>query len=133
MAAGHGIKPAALRAAVDGLFARIAGREESFQTGKDPAGLDEHQHRRRLPWRRWTVFAMLAHALLAVTAAEHARTPPPPGPTALTCRKFTSSNPPAGSPARTPGQPGDAATSTEPEPATTSANIHDHHDLRLEF
>jgi SRSO17 transposase len=70
----------------------VAGRrwsiEESFQAGKGLAGLDEHQHRRWLPWRRWTVFAMLAHALLAVTAAQHARTPPPPGLIALTCNEI---------------------------------------------
>jgi SRSO17 transposase len=45
---------------------RIAGRrwtiEESFQAGKGLAGLDDHQLRRWLPWRRWTLLAMLAHA-----------------------------------------------------------------------
>jgi SRSO17 transposase len=44
----------------------VAGRrwtiEESFQGGKGLAGLDEHQVRRWLPWRRWTLLAMLAHA-----------------------------------------------------------------------
>jgi SRSO17 transposase len=54
----------------------VAGRrwtvEESFQGGKGLAGLDEHQVRRWPPWRRWTLLAMLAHALLAVLAAgEH--------------------------------------------------------------
>jgi SRSO17 transposase len=74
------------------VLVAVAGRrwsvEESFQAGKGLAGLDEHQHRRWLPWRRWTMFAMLAHALLAVTAAEHARTPPPPGLIALTCNEI---------------------------------------------
>src|SRR3954451_4001286 len=50
----------------------VAGRrwtvEESFQGGKGLAGLDEHQVRRWLPWRRWTLLAMLAHALLVVLA-----------------------------------------------------------------
>ncbi|MCU1682905.1 MAG: transposase, partial [Amycolatopsis sp.] len=60
---------------------RVAGRrwtvEESFQAGKGLAGLDEHQVRRWTSWQRWTVFAMLAHALLAVIAAnEHNARPP---------------------------------------------------------
>src|SRR4051794_13193583 len=59
----------------------VAGRrwtvEQSFQEGKGLAGLDQHQVRRWTPWRRWTLLAMLAHALLAVlTAAEHAAAPP---------------------------------------------------------
>jgi SRSO17 transposase len=49
---------------------RVAGRrwtiEESFQTGKGLTGLDEHQVRRWTSWRRWTLLAMLAHALLVV-------------------------------------------------------------------
>lgn len=66
-----------------GVLARVAGRrwtiEESFQAGKELAGLDEHQVRRWTSWHRWTVLAMLAHAFLAVTAArEHARTAAPP-------------------------------------------------------
>lgn len=52
---------------------RVAARrwavEESFQTGKELAGLDQHQVRRWTSWHRWTVLAMLAHAFLAVTAA----------------------------------------------------------------
>src|ERR687897_1437723 len=56
----------------------VAGRrwtvEESFQGGKGLAGLDEHQVRRWLPWRRWTLLAMLAHALL--TSSPPANTPP---------------------------------------------------------
>src|SRR4051812_41532775 len=68
----------------------VAGRrwtvEESFQGGKGLAGLDEHQVRRWLPWRRWTLLAMLAHALLVVLAAgEHAAAPPPAGLIPLTC------------------------------------------------
>jgi len=53
---------------------RVAGRrwsiEEAFQTGKGLAGLDEHQLRRWTSWRRWTLLAMLAHALLVVIAAD---------------------------------------------------------------
>jgi SRSO17 transposase len=68
----------------------IAGRrwtvEECFQSGKGLAGLDEHQVRRWLPWRRWTLLAMLAQALLVVlTAGEHAAAPPPAGLIPLTC------------------------------------------------
>jgi len=54
----------------------VAGRrwsvQESFQGGKGLPGLDEHQVRRWLPWRRWTLLAMLAHAPLVVRAGEHA-------------------------------------------------------------
>jgi SRSO17 transposase len=58
----------------------VAGRrwsiEESFPSSKGLAGLDEHQVRRWTPWRRWTLLAMLAHALLAVlTAAEREHAP----------------------------------------------------------
>jgi SRSO17 transposase len=62
---------------------RVAGRrwavEESFQAGKGLAGLDEHQVRRWTSWRRWTLLAMLAHALLAVGRPDRAdlqRDPP---------------------------------------------------------
>ena len=69
---------------------RVAGRrwtiEENFQAGKGLAGLDEHQLRRWLPWRRWTLLAMLAHALRAVT--EHAEHPPPAGLITLTCNEI---------------------------------------------
>ena len=63
------------------VLVRVAGRrwtvEESFQTGKELAGLDEHQVRSWTSWHRWTVLAMLAHAFLAVvTATERAATPP---------------------------------------------------------
>ena len=60
----------------------VAGRrwtiEESFQTAKGQAGLDEHQVRTWTSWHRWTILSMLAMAFLAVTCAgEHARTPTP--------------------------------------------------------
>ena len=52
---------------------RVAGQrwkiEESFQTGKELAGLDEHQVRTWTSWHRWTVLSMLAHAFLSVMAA----------------------------------------------------------------
>lgn len=72
---------------------RVAGRrwtiEESFQAAKGLAGLDEHQLRRWLAWRRWTLLAMLAHALLAVIAAtERAQHPPPGELIALTCNEI---------------------------------------------
>lgn len=45
--------------------------EETFQSSKTLAGLDEHQVRRWTSWHRWVTLAMLAHAFLAaVTAAE---------------------------------------------------------------
>jgi SRSO17 transposase len=75
-----------------GELVRVAGRrwtvEESFQAGKGLAGLDEHQHRKWLPWRRWTLLVMLAYALLtAITAAERADHPHTSGLIALTCNE----------------------------------------------
>jgi SRSO17 transposase len=72
---------------------RVAGRrwtvEESFQAGKGLAGLDEHQVRRWTSWRRWTLLAMIAHALLAVLAAtEHAHRPAPNDMIELTCAEI---------------------------------------------
>ena len=72
---------------------RVAGRrwtvEESFQAGKGLTGLDEHQVRRWTSWRRWTLLAMLAHALLAVIAVqEHTDQPAPDGMIALTCNEI---------------------------------------------
>ena len=72
---------------------RVAGRrwaiEESFQAGKGLAGLDEHQVRGWTSWRRWTLFAMLAHALLAVIAAhERSARPAPAELIALTCNEI---------------------------------------------
>ncbi|WP_181383700.1 hypothetical protein [Streptomyces sp. NWU339] len=53
---------------------RVAGRrwsvEESFQTSKALAGLDEHQVRLWHSWKRWVTLAMPAHAFLTVTAAR---------------------------------------------------------------
>nr|WP_307060124.1 IS701 family transposase [Streptomyces achromogenes] len=47
--------------------------EETFQSEKGLAGLDEHQVRRYPSWARWVTLAMLAHAFLAVVRAdEHA-------------------------------------------------------------
>jgi hypothetical protein len=69
---------------------RIAGTrwriEESFQATKTLTGLDEHQVRRWTSWRRWTLIAMLAHALLAVFAAT-TRTRQPDGLIPLTCNE----------------------------------------------
>lgn len=56
--------------------------EETFQTEKGLAGLDEHQVRRYPSWARWVNLAMLAHAFLAVVRADehtptHAGRPDP--------------------------------------------------------
>jgi SRSO17 transposase len=72
---------------------RVAGArwsvEESFQAAKGLTGLDEHQVRRWVSWRRWTLIAMLAHALLAVLAVtERARDPAPAGMIPLTCNEI---------------------------------------------
>jgi hypothetical protein len=71
---------------------RVAGRrwaiEEAFQAGKGLAGLDEHQVRGWTSWRRWTLLAMIAHALLAVIAAHTDPSPPGGGLIALTCNEI---------------------------------------------
>jgi hypothetical protein len=72
---------------------QVAGRgwtvEETFQTGKGLAGLDEHQVRRWTSWHRWVTLAMLAHVFLAVVRAdEHARHPGPDEPIPLTCNEI---------------------------------------------
>jgi SRSO17 transposase len=75
------------------VLVRVAGRrwtvEETFQSGKGLAGLDEHQVRRWNSWYRWVTLAMLAHAFLAVLAAtERTQRPPPDGLIALTCNEI---------------------------------------------
>jgi SRSO17 transposase len=54
---------------------RIAGArwaiEECFQSAKNETGLDHYQVRRYDAWHRHITLAMLAHAYLAVTAANH--------------------------------------------------------------
>jgi SRSO17 transposase len=74
------------------VLVRVAGTrwcvEESFQTGKGLAGLDQHQVRRWISWQRWTVLAMLAHAFLTVVAAtERARESASTGWISLTCNE----------------------------------------------
>jgi SRSO17 transposase len=53
---------------------RVAGIrwcvEECFQAGKGEVGLDQHQVRKWGSWYRYTTLVMLAHALLAVIAAQ---------------------------------------------------------------
>ncbi|WP_406445474.1 IS701 family transposase [Streptomyces sp. NBC_00631] len=55
---------------------RVAGRrwaiEECFQAAKNECGLDEYEVRRYVGWMRHVTLAMLAHAFLAVTAAQAA-------------------------------------------------------------
>jgi SRSO17 transposase len=74
------------------VLVKIAGRrwrvEESFQTGKGLAGLDQHQVRRWRSWYRWATLAMLAHAFLVVAAlAERTRHPAPPELIPVTCNE----------------------------------------------
>ena len=127
---------------------RVAGRrwtiEESFQAGKGLAGLDEHQVRRWTSWQRWTLLAMLAHALLAVIAAnEHTDRPAPAGLIPLTCneirRLFTVL---VVAPRRVPACPRrlvDLAPTPptprphQPLPAPGDSLDDGHNDLRLEY
>ncbi len=72
---------------------RVAGSrwrvEETFQSEKGLAGLDEHQVRRYPSWARWVTLAMLAHAFLAVVRAdEHARRPGPADLLPLSCNEI---------------------------------------------
>ncbi len=72
---------------------RVAGSrwrvEETFQTEKGLAGLDEHQVRRYPSWTGWGTLAMLAHAFLAVVRTdEHARNPAPDGLVPLSCNEI---------------------------------------------
>jgi len=81
-------KPATL-----GDYVRVAGWrwkvEESFQTDKELAGLDEHQVRRWTSWHRWVTLAMLAHAFLVVATAAERRTDTAPATLiALTVNEF---------------------------------------------
>lgn len=63
--------------------------EETFQSEKGLAGLDEHQVRRYPSWARWVTLAMLAHAFLAVVRAdEHAHRPTPDDLIPLTCNEI---------------------------------------------
>lgn len=63
--------------------------EETFQSGKGLAGLDEHQVRRFASWSRWVTLAMLAHAFLAVVRAdEHSRHPGAVELIPLTCNEI---------------------------------------------
>ncbi|WP_050800078.1 hypothetical protein [Streptomyces himastatinicus] len=63
--------------------------EETFQSGKGLAGLDEHQVRRYASWSRGVTLAMLAHAFLAaVRADEYARHPAPDTLIPLTCNEI---------------------------------------------
>ena len=128
-------------------YVRVAGWrwkiEESFQTGKGLAGLDEHQVRTWTSWHRWVTLAMLAHAFLAVTTAAQRRTEASAINNveslitltvnefrrlfvALLLRRCTRS------PTSWPGRPGGENTKPEPAPATTANNINNNeHDLRL--
>jgi hypothetical protein len=50
--------------------------EETFQSEKGLARLDEHQVRRYPSWTRWVTLAMLAHAFIAVVRANEAPSVP---------------------------------------------------------
>jgi hypothetical protein len=84
----HSTTPASLATLV-----KVAGSrwrvEETFQTEKGLAGLDEHQVRRYPSWARWVTLAMLAHALLAVVRVdEHAHRTTPDDLIPLSCNEI---------------------------------------------
>jgi hypothetical protein len=125
---------------------RIAGSrwhvEETFQTEKGLAGLDEHQVRRYPSWIRWVTLAMLAHAFLAAARAdEHARTARTrwsrcPATRSSACSSRLSFSPSTTSPTDSAGPSGDAAISRDHAPAVTSDKPHpghEDHDLQLEY
>ena len=140
-----------------GTLVGVAGQrwriEESFQAAKDLTGLDQHQVRRWTSWHRWTTLAMLAHAFLAVAAAdERDRTPAPDGLIMLTVNEFrhlfdalllgarrTLARLLHWSTWRRMSTPNTrrgkqhAARSTQHANATTSAANHNDHDLRLQY
>ena len=61
------------------LLVHVAGSrwkvEDGFAGGKELAALDEHQVRTWVSWHRWTILALLAHALLSVLASQAAGRP----------------------------------------------------------
>jgi SRSO17 transposase len=71
---------------------RVAGRrwtvEESFQTAKGQAGLDEHQCRTWTSWYRWTTLVLLAHAFLAIVTVTARARPTPTGLIPLTLNEI---------------------------------------------
>ncbi|WP_405911295.1 IS701 family transposase [Streptomyces sp. NBC_00828] len=84
----HSTAPVPLRTLVQTAGSRWRV-EETFQTEKGLAGLDEHQVRRYPSWSRWVTLAMLAHAFLAVVRAEeHADRPGPHDLIPLTCNEI---------------------------------------------
>jgi hypothetical protein len=102
---------------------RVAGSrwrvEETFQSCKGLAGLDEHQVRRCASWSRWVTLAMLAHAFLAALRTDH-QTPSYRSPATQfsACSSPSSSAPPTTRPTGSAGPTGDAATKPVPKPAT---------------
>lgn len=83
----HSTRPVPLTTLV-----RVAGSrwrvEETFQTEKGLAGLDEHQLRRYPSWARWVTLAMLAHAFLAVVRADEHTRPASDDLIPLTCNEI---------------------------------------------
>lgn len=71
----HAIAPVPLHVLVKTAGSRWRV-EETFQTEKGLAGLDEHQVRRYPSWSRWVTLAMFAHAFLAVVRADEHDRPP---------------------------------------------------------
>ncbi|MEC3976992.1 hypothetical protein [Amycolatopsis sp. H20-H5] len=69
-----------------GVVGRRWTIEEPFQAGKGLPGLTNTRFGAEPHWQRWTLLAMLAHALLA--AGEHTEQPAADGLIALTCNEI---------------------------------------------
>lgn len=118
---------------------RVAGSrwrvEETFQSSKGLAGLDEHQVRRYASWSRSPTPSSPPCAPTNTPATPH-QTPSyrSPATKSSACSSPSSPDPSKTLPTGSVGPTGDAATKPDHAPATTGDKLlrHEDHDLRLE-
>jgi hypothetical protein len=72
-AGSGGVEPR--RQARSFLLDLLSNLDRCFQASKSEVGLDQHQVRKWTSWYRYTTLVMLAHALLAVIAAQERQQP----------------------------------------------------------